>query len=150
MRDAIYQVPGFHFRVSFYDNPAVDTSFQEVSGLAAKMDVESVAEGGENRFSHRLPKPVSHSNLILKRGIAVSWSPLVRWCKEVLEGGFEKPIKPKSLDVHLLDFNSEPMRIWSVQNAIPISWEVEAFNATKNEVAIEKIELSYTGFQRTK
>ena len=32
------------------------------------MEIETVVEGGENRFVHRLPKPVKHPNLVLKRG----------------------------------------------------------------------------------
>ncbi|TPW15554.1 MAG: hypothetical protein FD130_1178, partial [Halothiobacillaceae bacterium] len=32
---------------------------------------------------------------------------------------------------------------WTFANAYPVSWEVESFSSTKNEVAIEKLELSY-------
>jgi len=42
----------------------------------------------------------------------------------------------------------EPTRVWSFINAFPVNWDVEGFNATKNEVAIEKIELSYSYFDR--
>ena len=49
------------------------------------MDVETVTEGGENRFVRQLPKGTKHSNLSLKRGIASMDSPLVIWCKATLE-----------------------------------------------------------------
>ena len=48
----------FHFRVELRFSSAsedVDMRFQEVTGLNAELGVEELAEGGENRFSHRLP-----------------------------------------------------------------------------------------------
>ena len=142
--------PAFYFRVEFgaktgaggNSSPA-DTSFLEVSGLNAEMELEPVPEGGENRFTHQLPKGVKFPKLSLKRGIAGLDSPLVKWCRETLEGGFVKPITPMPLTVRLLDRTGGPLRTWSIVNAYPVRWEVEGFNSTKNEIAIEKIELSY-------
>jgi len=50
--------------------------------------------------------------------------------------------------VQLLNEKGMPKRAWSFMNAYPVSWEVDEFNSTKNEVAIEKIELSYTWSNR--
>ena len=61
-----------------------------------------------------------------------------------MEGDFISAIVPKNISVYLLNENAEPIRGWTFANAFPIKWEVEAFNSTKNEVAIEKIVLSYT------
>ena len=85
---------------------------------------------------------------MLKRGIAEISSPLVKWCKLVLDSGFITRIEPKEMTVHLLDGNGIPIRGWSFANAYPVNWEVEDFNSTKNEVAIEKIELSYSYSER--
>jgi hypothetical protein len=41
-----------------------------------------------------------------------------------------------------------PIRGWSFESAYPLKWEVESFSSTKNEVAIEKIVLSYTASMR--
>lgn len=75
-------------------------------------------------------------------------SPFVMWCQEVFEAGFVLPIQTMELTVSLLDSAGAPARSWSIVNAYPISWEVEAFNSEKNEVAIEKIELKYNYFER--
>jgi phage tail-like protein len=139
----------FHFAVSFgAAPPAVDGSFQEVSGIAPEIETEPVAEGGENRFVHQLPKAVKNSKLMLKRGVAGLESPLVKWCRDVLEGGLVKPISPKVVHVFLLDGSGTPLRAWSFANAYPVRWEVEPFNSTKNELALEKIELSYAYSKR--
>lgn len=146
MADERWPVPAFHFLVKL---PGGDTAFQEVDGLEVKRELETVVEGGENRFAYRLPKPADHGNLVLKRAIAPFGSALVGWCRDVLEGDLMLPIKLRSFDVHLLDEDGNPLRSWSIVNAFPVSWTVEAFNATKNEVAIERVELAYHYANRT-
>ena len=58
------------------------------------------------------------------------------------------PIVTQELTVSLMDSSGAPARSWSFVNARPVKWEVEGFNSTKNEVAIEKIELAYNYFDR--
>lgn len=141
---AEYPPAAFHFTVAFdAASRDADGSFQEVSGIGAEMETESVVEGGENRFVHQLPKAVKHTRLVLKRGVAPFGSRLVTWCREVLEGDLSQPLKPRTMHVHLLDEKGEPLRSWSFENAIPVKWDVEPFHSSKNEVALEKIELTY-------
>jgi phage tail-like protein len=141
----------FHFGVSV-DNATAneDGAFQEVSGLEAEIELETVVEGGENRFVHRLPKPVKHPNLVLKRGIASDSSQLVTWCKAVFENDFAQAITPRGIVVSLRDADGEPLRSWSVGNAFPVKWRVDGFGAMKNEIAIESMEFAYTTLKRTR
>ncbi len=144
-----YPPAAFFFVVEFSSTLTNgDNSFQEVSGITTEMDLEQVPEGGENRFVHQLPKGIKHPHLELKRGIASMDSALVEWCKDVLEGDFSAPIVAQTVNVYLLNEEMETLRGWTFENAFPVKWEVEAFNSTKNEVAIEKITLSYTYSQR--
>ena len=134
----------FYFTVTFGTQPQdADSSFREVSGIAPEMETEAVVEGGENRYVLALPKAVKHPKLVLKRGIAPNSSRLLMWCQAALEGGLNRPIFPKQIHLFLLDGLGRPLRAWSFDNAYPVKLEVEAFNSTKNEVALEKIELSY-------
>lgn len=145
----LYPPSAFYFKVVFDGNSdGVDSSFQDVSGISSEMSTEDVAEGGENRFVHKLPTAIKQSNLELKRGIAPSTSPLVVWCQEIMEGDFINAIVARTINVYLLNEKAEPIRGWSFANAFPIKWEVEGFNSTKNEVAIEKIVFSYTYAKR--
>jgi phage tail-like protein len=145
-----YPPSAFYFKVVFSATAGMsDTSFQEVSGIGSEIETESYVEGGENRYVHQLPKSVKHPKLVLKRGIAQMTSPLVIWCRSVFEGDFMIPIIPMPMMVYLMNENKIPIRAWSFANAYPVSWEVESFNSTKNEVAIEKLELSYNYSNRT-
>jgi len=140
-----YPPSAFYFKVVFAATGGMqDSSFQEVSGISAEMETEEYVEGGENWFVHKLPKGVKHPNLVLKRGIASATSPLVLWCRSIFELPHAIPIVPMPLLVMLMNENKMPIRTWSFANAYPVKWDVDAFNSTKNEVAIETIELSYT------
>ena len=144
-----YQPAAFYFKVVFSASAgASDTSFQEVSGIGSEIETEPYSEGGENRYVHQLPKTVKHPKLVLKRGIAKISSPLVIWCRSVFEGDFMSPIEPMPIMVYLMNENKIPIRAWSFANAYPVNWEVDSFNSTKNEVAIEKIELHYSRVSR--
>ena len=50
-------IVGFHFSVIFELLPqfSIDTKFQSVGGLKGTLEMESVKEGGQNRFTHQLP-----------------------------------------------------------------------------------------------
>jgi phage tail-like protein len=144
-----YPPCSFYFKVSCGGSSrSADTSFQEVGGIGPQIETEAVTEGGENRFVHNLPKAVKHPRLTLKRGIAGGNSDLVKWCQRVLEGGFVERIELRLLQVSLLDANGNPLRRWSFDSAYPVQWEIESFHSTKNEVALEKIEMCYAFSKR--
>lgn len=140
----------FHFSVAFTGGgPSVsDAAFQEVSGLEAGLDVETVVEGGENRFVHQLPKPAKNPNLKLKRALTDKNSDLVKWVQSCIEQDLAKRIEPKDLTINLLDEEGDPVASWSLTNAYPVKWQVGGFDAMKNELAVETIELVYNTIKR--
>ena len=145
-----YPPPAFYFTVSVGNGETIrDTSFAEVSGIATEIETEAVAEGGENRFIHQLPKQVKHGQLELKRGITRISSPLARWCKKTLEGEFVTMIELQTVIVKLMGGRGQVLRAWQFNDAYPVKWSVDPFSSTKNEVAVEKISLAYTYSQRT-
>ncbi|MCL1123747.1 phage tail protein [Shewanella surugensis] len=140
----IWPIPAFYFKVAFHGaKNKSDTAFQEISGIGSQLDTDEVFEGGENRFSYHLPKAVKHTNVVFKRGIAELDSFLVKWCKTFFEGDFKSPLVPKDLSVHLLGEKGTVIRSWNFFQAYPVNWKVDGFHSTKNEVAIEEIELCY-------
>ena len=143
-----YPPPAFHFSVAFWGARGSDTSFKQVSGMSSEMATEDIREGGENRYVHKLLKGVKHQRLVLKRGISRVDSPLVTWCNDVLVN-FKLPIRQQTIDVKLLNEKGTALFTWSFYDAYPVKWEVEPFNSTKNDVAIEKIELNFTYFERS-
>lgn len=142
---AYYPPPGFHFKVEFsgISTKKEDHQFQSVSGLTVDLDTEEIAEGGENRFKHKIPVRTKYANLTLKRGLLVD-SGVINWCRKALED-FE--FEPINLTVKLLNEEHEPLLSWSIVHAYPVKWDIGEFNAEENKLVIESMELSYNYFK---
>lgn len=136
-----YPPLGFHFTVEFAHIKG-EFQFQSVSGLTVDMDTEEIAEGGENRFKHKLPMRTRYPNLVLKRGLLVD-SALMKWCRDAVEN-FD--IRPADLVISLLNEDHEPLITWNVIHAWPVKWNITDFNAEESRIAIETIELTYHYF----
>lgn len=150
MSDSYYPLPAFYFKVEFSGlGSDSDTSFQDVSGLKANVEVENYTELGENGCVYRLPTGLKYTDVTLKRGIAPSASPLVTWCSKIFDGNFMALIEPKKVDISLMNEEGNKTRSWSLINAYPLSWDIGNFNSQKNEVAIETIVLTYDYFTIT-
>lgn len=143
----IYYPPvGFYFKVTFglVDLPEVECNFQEVSGLDASFEMETVKEGGQNQFVHRLPTNPTFGNLIVKRGMLVNTA-LIQWFDEALQNFNFQPVQ---VAVNLLNKEGKPLASWVFENAIPVKWSVSGFNAMENSLVAESIELSYNYMRR--
>lgn len=141
--DDLFQRPpsGFHFAVVFELFPIThnDFRFQEVSGLSVTLETEEFKEGGQNRFTHKLPTRSKYAQLELKRGLFVG-SGIVKWCIDAIEN-FE--FKPVNIHIALLNDLHIPLQAWYVTNAYPVEWSVSGFNAQSSELVIESIKLNY-------
>jgi phage tail-like protein len=137
----------FAFKVEFLNLPsqsgALQCSFKEVSGLQQSLETEDVPEGGENRFVHQLPTRAKPGRLVLKRGLIERGSALMEWCSDVLTGGLDQRIQPADVKVQLFDAENLPLMVWTCNAAYPVRWTLDSFESTKNEAAIEEIELAY-------
>ncbi len=137
----LYPPVGFHFVVAFeiFPQSPQDGRFHEVSGLNVEMQMESLREGGELRFEHQLPVRTKYSDLVLKRGLFVG-SAVYKWGKNAFED-FE--FQPVNLMVSLLNEQHLPIMSWHVVHALPKKWDISAFNAEQNTIAIESLTLTY-------
>jgi phage tail-like protein len=144
---AYYPPVGFHFKVEFIgvaDNNDSDTRFQEVSGLEMALGTEEVIEGGENRFTHKLPDRAKYGNLTLKRGMLTN-SELIGWIKDAIENFNFQPVE---LMVKLLNEKHEPLVSWVFTKVWPVKWSISDFKSTENSIVVETLELAYNYFRR--
>lgn len=142
-----------------------DISFQEVLGMQTSLEIESIEEGGENYFVHRIPVRVKHENLVLKRALEPMSNPLEAWIRETLEGGFNKKIEPLTIFISLMGAPPDPSKkedsskpvpkekvpilaSWTITNAYPVKWEISPLSGEKNELVIETLEFAYNELKR--
>lgn len=132
----------FFFAMGVFPNP-LDFKFQKVRGIEAQVNLETVNEGGQNLYSHRLPKKISYSNLVLERGYTIG-SPL-NFEFEVAFSSFK--FYPSDVLVTKFSEKGIPIGAWLYMKAYPVKWTVSALDAQSNSVAIDTMELAYTRFQ---
>lgn len=136
-------VLGSRFAVVFLAGGVVpnplDIRFQRVSGLAATVETTTVHEGGQNLYSHRLPRRVGYSNLILERGFVIG-SPLNLEFNAAM-ALFQ--FAPSNVMVSVLDATAMPLAAWLFIRAYPVRWATADLSATEDRVLIDTLELSY-------
>ena len=141
--DDYYPPWGFYYKVEFsFSQNKNDVRFQTVSGLSVEYDMEEFKEGGENRFTHKLPVRTKYTDMVLKRGMLTD-SEVITWFLDALR---DRKFVPADLNVILMNEKSEPLRTWKVAHAIPKKWLVSDLNANENAVVIETLELTYHYF----
>ena len=136
---------GFHFKVEVLGLDRAlddDVRFTDVGGLSFEVTSEEVPEGGENRFIQRYPLRAKYPDLVLKRGLLKS-SAIWDWTRDCIEN---LDIKPKNVDVKLLNENHEPLITWHLVGAYPVKWAVTDLNATNNAIVVESLQLAYQYF----
>ncbi|MDX1671723.1 MAG: phage tail protein [Balneolaceae bacterium] len=150
-----YPAVGFFFLVEFIgldDITDSDIRFQEVSGLSSEIGVEELKEGGENRFAHRLPQPAKYPNLVLKRGVLTDTA-LLKWFRDAIENFVFDPVTVKVTLLQLPGASQNqpggPLINWNFVGAYPVKWSVSNLSATKNEVAVDTMELAYKYFTKS-
>ncbi len=131
---------GAHF---FVEIDGVDQGgVTECTGLQVEVEVTDFQEGGNNGFIHKLPGRTKFTNVVLKYGVTDS-SDLWDWFQDVSQGKVER----KDVSVVLYDDEQTEIRRWNLREAFPSKWVGPAFNADKQAVAIETLELAHHGFE---
>lgn len=133
----------FYYRVEFgFSKNKNDVRFQAVSGLSVEYDMEEYKEGGENRFTHKLPVRTKYGDMVLRRGMLTD-SDVIAW---FLRAFRNREFEPADVNVILMNEKSQPLRTWNIAHAIPKKWVISDLNANENGVVIETLEMSYRYF----
>lgn len=122
---------------------ALDFKFQSVNGLGMEVQTETVNEGGENLFAHRLPTRMSYNNLVLERGYIMGSALTVEL--NVTFSNFK--FYPANVLVMLMNEDGMPIGAWNCLQAYPVRWNVSALDAQSDSVLIDTIELAFTRIQ---
>jgi phage tail-like protein len=114
-----------------------DNYFRSCTGLKAESEVIELAEGGLNTTTHKLIGRTKFPNIVLKQGFA-GCGELWKMRKASEEGKrFNGVIVQKGP-------NGTAAK-WSFVNGWICKWEGPDFDASKNEVSIETVEIAHEG-----
>lgn len=140
-------ITAFCFRVSIKTVPGLadgQAYFKSVSGLKGEIEVVDYKEGGHNRATRRLVGPTKWPNLVLSRGFtAPPNTPLLNWFDAWINDSGAKV--RMTGDIEALDSKLKKICAWQFVGGWPCKWEGPDFDASKQELAIEKIEIAHEG-----
>jgi phage tail-like protein len=128
-------------------------AFTEVSGLSVSIDVEELAEGGQNGFTHKLLGRMKWPNIVFKRGLTDT-DALFEWLNECSGPGLagkHNALNPKNGTVRngsisVLSAGGSEVRTWTILGAKPVKWTGPRLAASSRDLAIEELEVCHSGF----
>ncbi len=137
-------LPAFCFRVTISITGCSDGKayFKSVGGLKYETEVQDYRAGGVNHSTYKLVGATKWPNLVLKRGFTGDKS-LFDWREAWLKPSGTKT--RATITIEALDTQLNPVTTWTFQEGFPVKWEMSEFDASKNEIAIETLEIAHHG-----
>lgn len=141
----------FYFEVEI---AGVVHPFRSCSGLKSESTVVELQEGGFNTTTRKLIGPTKYPNIVLKQGFAGADSPLWQLRKRFMNdlgSGKQSESKgwqtPNRFSGTIIQKGLDGSRHtkWTFWNAWICKWEGPEFDATKNEISIETVEIAHEG-----
>lgn len=120
--------------------PPIAGGFSECSGVEASMAVDEWREGGRNDAVLRFPGRITHPNLRLRRGVALS-DELWKWHEQFLLGRGRR----RDGVIELLNDAGEAVNTWRFRRGLPVRWAGPTLNANTSAVAVEELEIAHEG-----
>lgn len=123
--------------------------FMEVTGLEAEVVVETLEEGGENSYVHKLPGRMSWPNIVLKRGVTQS-DGLFKWLNKSSGEQFAaagNKLTRSTAAITLVGPKGARLRAWEFDGAFPVKWRGPNFAAASSDMAVEELEIAHHGFR---
>jgi phage tail-like protein len=145
----------YYFRVDLQTStgdPLGSYPFKSCGGLKSESAVVELEEGGFNTTTRKLIGRTKFPNIVLKQGLCGPTSDLWKLRQTFLNDGAAGDIKKKgrqtpnriSGTITQLGPNGAEAK-WSFGGGWVCKWEGPDFDATKNEVSIESIEIAHEG-----
>ncbi len=133
-------VPGYNFEVYIQ---MVPLSFSKISGMEMSVETEAIVEGGNNRFTRSLLKPVTGERILtLERGmVGVFDTPVFL---AMIAGRFAVGQR-LNIPIALVIRNQagKVTKIYSINGATVRKWSISPLDAASGNILIETFELTY-------
>ena len=138
--------PAYCFKVTVSINglSSGEAFFKAVSGLKMETEVTEYRAGGVNDSTYKLVGATKWTNIILKRGFTASRE-LLEWRENWLKADGAKT--RATIKIEQLDTKLASKYTWTLVEGWPCKWELSEFDAAKNEVAIETLEIAHHGMR---
>ena len=113
-----------------------------MTGLGYSLDYETVIEGGNTLYEHRLPKQVKYENLVLERGFT-GLPGINSKFEEMME---EFKFYTGTCVITLFGESGLPRGGWKLDKVFPVKWSLSPLDGGSSQVLVNTLELSYSKF----
>jgi phage tail-like protein len=117
--------------------------FSEATGLESTIETIDYREGGNNTTVQKLPGKTTYTDIVLSKGTTGGDNTLYNWHRQTVLGSIER----KSGSIIVCDRAGNEQLRYNFINAWPMKWDPADFNATGNQVAIERFTLAHEGVE---
>ena len=137
----------YYFSVHIEGENIEDNFFRSCSGLKSESEVQEIAEGGLNTTTHKLIGRTKFPNLVLKKGFAGPPYTLWKLRQRFLDDSPGSTLDRFSGVVVQKGPNGTEAK-WTFEKGWICKWEGPDFDAGKNEISIETIEIAHEGLTK--
>ena len=123
--------------------------FASVRGLQVTSQTETIAEGGQNGFTHRLPGRLEWPNITFSRGLTDA-DALFDWVNKTAGEGFAaagNKITRSTGAITAVGSDGRRLRSWSLEGVFPVRWTGPDFAAANDDPLTEELEVAHHGFR---
>jgi phage tail-like protein len=117
-------------------------SFGKAEGLDVTWEMPDYRAGDAGNYRWFAPGLTKYSTIKLSRSVSADDTPKVKGWLETNSKKFEHWV----ITITLMDAAQLPVMKWECENAIPLKWSVQSFDAATSKIAIETLEFSHLGF----
>ena len=138
---------GSFFRVTLGGKESIGV-FREVSGLGSETELteERGVDDKGRPVVHKIPGALKWNDITLKRGLTDNLD-LWNWRRQVEEKGPDDARLDGTIE--LLDSTGKPITTYKFTRGWPSKYQGPDLSAGSNEVAIETIEITHEGLERS-
>jgi phage tail-like protein len=123
--------------------------FASVRGLQVTSQTQTIAEGGQNGFAHRLPGRLEWPNITFSRGLTDA-DALFEWVNKTAGEGFAaagNKITRSTGAITAVGSDGKRLRSWSLEGVFPVRWTGPDFAAASDDPLTEELEVAHHGFR---
>lgn len=145
-------IQAFRFLIRVEGSPEISAAFCRFSGIKMQVDTLQCRGGNENRgVKEYIPVFTSYAPVTLSRGVVgdnefLSW--MLSACADVHTGPTGERLR-RTIEVVSLNERGRPGVIWTLQEAMPIGYELSPMDSSRSEVLTESLTFSIMGVKRS-
>ena len=142
----------FRFLIRVGDSQQISAAFSRFSGVRMEVETIQTRDGDDNRgVKEYTPVFTSYAPVTLSKGV-VGDNEFLDWmlsaCADVHTGPTGVNLR-RTIDVITLNERGRPGVIWTLQEAMPIGYELAPLESSRSEVLTESLTFAITGMKRT-